>query len=173
MAGLYEPRTTNYEPRFFLGLRCGVPPGQTQDGMATVRCSSYILAMHRIHAGSPRASPYPTNRIQAMGMNGSRVMNQKCTAHNKWPHRGCVGASAWEARQRYLTTAQSSIMAGFYESRTTNYEPRFFLGLRCGIPPRQTQDGMATVCHSSYIPIMPRIHAGALPARPYDIAYRR
>ena len=33
-----------------------------------------------------------------------------------------VGASAWEARQRYLTTAQSSIMAGFYERRTATGE---------------------------------------------------
>ena len=52
---------TNHEPRFFLGLRCGIPPGQTQDGMTTVCHSSYILAMHRIHAGSPRASPYKSH----------------------------------------------------------------------------------------------------------------
>ena len=32
-----------------------------------------------------------------------------------------VGASAWEARQRHLTTAHSSIMAGFYELRITNH----------------------------------------------------
>ncbi len=31
-----------------------------------------------------------------------------------------VGASVWEARQRHLTTAHSSIMAGFYEPRITN-----------------------------------------------------
>ena len=161
------------------------------------------------------------------------------SARNKWPHRGCVGASVWEARQRYLTTAQSSIMAGllritnhgfsatafprtqirhsaatdsgWYDDRTlfvihsgyaqdsrgratctplrnriqaiknyaahscscrgfrvgsppakfdhsqfeyngrpfTNHESRFFLGLRCGIPPRQTQDGITTAYHWS------------------------
>ena len=31
------------------------------------------------------------------------------------------------------------MMAGFYELQSTNYEPRPFLGLRCGVPPRQTQ----------------------------------
>ena len=31
-----------------------------------------------------------------------------------------VGASVWEARQRHLTTAHSSIMEGFYEPRITN-----------------------------------------------------
>ena len=48
-----------------------------------------------------------------------------------------VGASVWEARQRHLTTAHSSIMAGFYEPRTTNHG--LSLGLRCGVPPRQIQ----------------------------------
>ncbi len=31
----------------------------------------------------------------------------------------------------------------------TNHESRFFLGLRCGIPPRQTQDGITTAYHWS------------------------
>ena len=55
--------------------------------------------------------------------------------------------------------------------RATNHEPRataFFLGLRCGVSPRQTQYYITTVCRPPQIPAMPRIHAG----RPLGVSYK-
>ena len=89
----------------------------------------YDRALFVIHSGYAqdsrgRATCTPLrNRIQAI-----KIMQLIAAV---------VGASAWEARQRHLTTAHSSIMAGFYELRITNHG--LSLGLRCGVPPRQIQ----------------------------------
>ena len=63
----------------------------------------------RLYSGFRRArhARAPTNRIQAI-----KIMQLIAAV---------VGASAWEACQRHLTTAHSSIMTGCYEPRATSH----------------------------------------------------
>ena len=111
--------------------------------------------MHRIHAGRPLGRPL-RNRSQAM----KKERGPQATKNTR-PMAGTVGASRafsvrqvmtvrngktaaetdrsrGEARQRDFITAHSSIMAGFYEPRTTNNG--LSLGFRCGVPPRQIHE---------------------------------
>ena len=106
----HEPRTTSH------GFSSDSDAAFRRDRLRMVLRPRITGHKFRLYPGFRRArhARAPTNRIQAI-----KIMQLIAAV---------VGASAWEARQRYLTTAQSSIMAGFYERRTATggvVNPRF------------------------------------------------
>ena len=110
-------RTMSHESRFFRhGFFSDSDAAFRRDRLRMVLRPRITGHKFRLYPGFRRARHVraPTNRIQAI-----KIMQLIAAV---------VGASAWEARQRYLTTAQSSIMAGFYERRTATggaVTPRF------------------------------------------------
>ena len=93
--------------------------------------------MNRIHGGTPSGRPL-RYRIQAMGE--KEVTDCKKYTANGLVRRGCPSG---QPVMRFGHT-YSCMMVGFYE-----HELRPFLGLRCGVPPRQTHDCITTVCYLS------------------------
>ena len=81
-------------------------------GFYEPRASVMASAIHTSRGGTPFGRPL-RYRIQAI-----KFYVAVC--------RICRGCPSGAARQRDFITSHSSIMAGFYEPRTTNHEPRFF-----------------------------------------------
>jgi len=81
-------------------------------GFYEPRASVMASAIHTSRGGTPFGRPL-RYRIQAI-----KFYVAVC--------RICRGCPSGAARQRDFITSHSSVMAGFYEPRTTNHEPRFF-----------------------------------------------
>ncbi len=97
-------RTMSHESRFFRhGFSSDSDAAFRRDRLRMVLRPCITGHKFRLYPGFRRArhARAPTNRIQAI-----KIMQLIAAV---------VGASAWEARQRHLTTAHSSIMAGCYE----------------------------------------------------------
>ena len=93
------------QPLFaFLGLRCGVPPRQTHE----------INAVRWSQVADCKNSP---NR----GIRRGRPLTSQTAFGGSSPIKGALCGPL-----RDFIASHSSIMAGFYEPRTTNHEPRFF-----------------------------------------------
>ena len=152
------------------GFRCGVPPRQTQtnndDSGSPQRVAGRppllsVLITGSVPDGPERLwdGPYGIAVRRWERKRGHRLQK------NTRPTAMCVGA-AWKpfgpvrcrptegARRlpkrtaeaggplRYSTMAHSVLMVCFL---ITNNTPRPFLGLRCGVPPRQTHDCITTM----------------------------
>ena len=160
MAGLL--RITNHElratvfPRTQMRRSAGTDSGWYDDRVLFVIHSGYA------QDSRGRASSTPLRyRIQAI-----KIMQLIAAV---------VGASAWEARQRNLTTASSSIMAGLYEPRTTNHGfsatafPRIQMRRSAATDSGWYYDRVSLVINSGCT----RDSGGLATREPLQIAYRR
>ena len=122
--------------RLFLGLRCGVPPRQTQtdnDASGNPQRVSGRLCQDVPYGIAYRRWERKRSQI-AKKIHGNGLMCRGCPKPF-WPVRCRPSGGAGRLPKRTAVAGQpvvrfghtySCMMVGFYEPRTTNHEPLFF-----------------------------------------------